>query len=167
MKCRATRLDALVIEDADATGERTLAPVAASGAVPQSGAAREAKGRRKDGTLFPLEIAFAAWRDAQGRRFRTVATRDLTQRKLADDGLATARRMELIGQLAGGVAHDFNNLLTVIAGHLELAKSRSADDFVRSSIDIALHAVETGVGFNKRLLAFARQATFLADPYEP
>ena len=80
---------------------------------------------------------------------------EMREHHQAQEALAHARRLDLIGQLAGGVAHDFNNLLAVIGGNLELAALRMADDQVEELIHDALDAVEAGASLNQRLLSFA------------
>ena len=88
-------------------------------------------------------------------------TRDLEQemreRQKTQEALSHSQRIELIGQLAGGVAHDFNNLLAVIGGNLELVTMRTADERVIDLIQDALEAVEAGASLNRRLLSFARK----------
>jgi len=50
------------------------------------GVGREVQGRRKDGSLFPLELSIAEWR-ADGRRYFTGIMRDVTERKQAEEAL--------------------------------------------------------------------------------
>ena len=49
-----------------------------------------------------------------------IHARDVTQRKQMERYLHHTRRMEAIGDLAGGIAHEFNNALTVISGNAEM-----------------------------------------------
>jgi PAS domain S-box-containing protein len=51
------------------------------------GIGREVEGRRKDGSLFPVDLAIAEGRDGRGRRFFTGVMRDITARKQAEAAL--------------------------------------------------------------------------------
>jgi nitrogen-specific signal transduction histidine kinase/CheY-like chemotaxis protein len=83
---------------------------------------------------------------------------DVTDRRLIDEQLRQAQKMEAIGQLTGGVAHDFNNLLMVIAGSLDLLESKvDADSKTARYLSTARHGVERGAKLNQQLLAFARR----------
>ena len=79
------------------------------------------------------------------------------QHKKTQSKLDQSRRLDSIGQLAGGVAHDFNNLLAVISGNLELAAPYVTHDDAKDRIAVALMAAETGSNLNQRLLSFARK----------
>ena len=83
---------------------------------------------------------------------------EIEQRKVVEDQLRQAHKMEAIGQLTGGIAHDFNNLLTVVVGHLEFAHNRVSDDPRAVAIlQVALRAAERGAALTRHLLAFARR----------
>lgn len=83
---------------------------------------------------------------------------DVTQRVVTEEQLRQAQKMEVVGQLTGGVAHDFNNLLAIILGNLQLLHERlDADPIARELVVDALWSAERGAELTHRLLAFARR----------
>jgi signal transduction histidine kinase len=69
-----------------------------------------------------------------------------------------AQKMEVVGQLAGGVAHDFNNILGVIMGYSELTMDRlGPDNALRSNLETIRLAAEHAVGLTRQLLFFSRK----------
>ncbi|MEE8334241.1 MAG: ATP-binding protein, partial [Alphaproteobacteria bacterium] len=118
----------------------------------------EFDGKRKDGSVVPIQTIMRrlVWQgeDAVQRTFL-----DLTERKRAEEQLRQAQKMEVVGQLTGGVAHDFNNLLTVVQGNLEMmAVQLKQADMVRLA-ETALKAAKRGSQLTQRLLAFSRKQT--------
>jgi hypothetical protein len=121
------------------------------------GIGREVEGRRRDGSVFPLDLAVAEFRVGAARAFAGIA-HDLTERKRLEEQLRHAQKMEAVGRLAGGVAHDFNNLLGVITGYSELAgRSLDPDHPGRRRIAEVLKAAERAAGLTRQLLAFSRK----------
>jgi signal transduction histidine kinase len=83
---------------------------------------------------------------------------DVSERKATEEHLREAQRLEVLGQLTGGVAHDFNNLLAIIIGNLQLLAERDGTDaMARELITDALWSAERGGELTHRLLAFARR----------
>ncbi len=77
----------------------------------------------------------------------------------ADDRrLSQAQRMEVVGELAGGVAHQFNNLLTTILGYGRILLDRlPADDPNRADIGEIYTSGERAAALTRQLLAFSRR----------
>jgi two-component system cell cycle sensor histidine kinase/response regulator CckA len=95
----------------------------------------------------------------QGQDATMIVIRDVSERKLLEEQLFQAQKMESIGKLAGGVAHDFNNLLSAILGFTQLAASQLAvDERVNGRyLDHIETAAERGAGLVRQLLAFSRR----------
>jgi two-component system, cell cycle sensor histidine kinase and response regulator CckA len=113
---------------------------------------------RPDGTSFPVEYVCTPLSEEGHIVGVVIAFQDVTQRKQLEQQLLQARKMEALGQLAGGVAHDFNNLLTVITGYSEmlLAETR-ADDVQREDLEEIRRAAHRAAALTRQLLAFSRQ----------
>ncbi len=86
-------------------------------------------------------------------------------REAAQAQLQQSQKMEVIGQLTGGVAHDFNNLLTAIIGNLELAIARSQDrPDVARLLGGAMRSADRGAALTQRMLAFGRRQFLRFQP---
>jgi PAS domain S-box-containing protein len=127
---------------------------------------------RKDGSRFWASVVINAIKGEDGRilGFAKI-TRDLTERRAADERAAQAQKMEAIGQLTGGVAHDFNNLLTIITGNLEtLQRNLRAPaldvERLRRSTDSAIRGARRAETLTQRLLAFSRQQPLDPKPLD-
>jgi PAS domain S-box-containing protein len=86
-----------------------------------------------------------------------ISNRDITGRKLLEERLVQAERMEAVGRLAGGVAHDFNNILAVITGHAELAAAATTDRSLQGRIERIRSAAERAAEITGQLLSLSRR----------
>jgi PAS domain S-box-containing protein len=83
---------------------------------------------------------------------------DVTQRRLLEDQLRQAQKMEAVGLLAGGVAHDFNNVLGVITGYGDLLQVDlpAGDPSHHYAAEIS-KAGRRAAALTRQLLAFSRK----------
>lgn len=88
----------------------------------------------------------------------------LAQREAALLQLHEARKMELVGQLTGGIAHDLNNMLTPIVASLELLRRHPEPARAERLIDGGLQATDRARNLVGRLLSFARRQTLKPQP---
>jgi two-component system, cell cycle sensor histidine kinase and response regulator CckA len=119
----------------------------------------EARWRRKDGAMITVRLSGRGVRDErEGAEVLEVIAEDVTERKLLEEQLRQAQKMEAVGTLAGGVAHDFNNLLTVISGYSQILMEQSAGNKqLANSIDQIFHAADRAAALTRQLLAFSRR----------
>jgi len=129
------------------------------------GIGRTVEAQRKDGTIFPMELAVGEVRIGNTHLF-TGFIRDLSARMKMEEDLRQAQKMEAVGQLTGGLAHDFNNLLTVISGNLEMLESRVAPGDESEILREAQEATELGAKLANRLLAFGRRQPLTPKPVD-
>jgi PAS domain S-box-containing protein len=120
---------------------------------------------RSDGTkLYGVENAIGIF-DAQGNltQIRGYLFDD-TKRKLLEQQLFQAQKLESLGTLAGGIAHDFNNILGIIMGHASLLERLSAEPHVISrNTEAITKAAMRGAALVRQLLTFARKTDVLIE----
>ncbi|MFW6114211.1 MAG: PAS domain-containing sensor histidine kinase [bacterium] len=78
-----------------------------SDAMHVTGQRREVLGKRKDNSLFPLEIAISKVPLCSGCVFIGIF-RDIAERRRLERQVLQAQKMESVGQLAAGIAHEIN-----------------------------------------------------------
>lgn len=131
----------------------------------------EAIGRHRDGTSFPIDLAVGVNR-LDDRRFFTAIVRDLTDRRVLQEQLFQAQKMEAVGRLAGGIAHDFNNYLTVVSCNLDLMTAALPLDYPLSAellkaIEQMRKAWQGATSLTRQLLAFSRRRPIPKECVDP
>ena len=96
--------------------------------------------------------------DYEGKKAILGIITDVTKRKILEDQLRQAQKLESLGTLAGGIAHDFNNVLGIILGYTALLEMRGSESTDLSDcVEGITKSVERGSSVVKQLLTFARK----------
>jgi len=122
-------------------------------------ARREHRVRTRGGGTRLVECSYRSHVRAQ--RHLCIA-RDITDRRLLEERLMQAEKIESVGRLAGGIAHDFNNLLTAILGYTELLLgARAESDPDRRDLEEIQRAGQRAASLTQQLLAFSRRQVLM------
>ncbi|HEX6503151.1 MAG TPA: PAS domain S-box protein [Terriglobales bacterium] len=118
----------------------------------------EAQWRRLDGKIITVRLSGRSIQEEGRISGFEMIVEDITERRLLEEQLRQAQKMEAVGQLAGGIAHDFNNLLTVIKGNSQLLLEKlHAVDSRRNGVEQIQKATDRAVSLIYQLLAFSRK----------
>ncbi|MFU8788796.1 MAG: PAS domain S-box protein [Methylobacter sp.] len=94
----------------------------------------ELEGRRKNGTLVPLDLTVAGYTVDNSLYFTSIV-RDVSLRKKREaedkthlDELAHVTRLGLMGEMASGIAHEINQPLSAIATYTQVSLNMANQD---------------------------------------
>ena len=124
----------------------------------------ESQHRRKDGSVFPVELTINHL-EFEGKEYHCTFARDITERKMVEEErermqaqLRQAQKMEAVGTLAGGIAHDFNNILQAVQGYAELLILGTAGPHPgHRELREIVRAAKRGSELTRQLLTFSRK----------
>ncbi|HEJ1054888.1 TPA: response regulator [Pseudomonas putida] len=150
--------------------ERTEVRLAVSGLFQCSHAEQlEIRLRHRDGHYH-----WFRWSARFDGNLLTAVGRDITAdreeaARQAEALMHNSERMEVVGQLAGGMGHEMNNLLSGIGGSLELLQRRLQEgrlERVEAYVDVARDAVQRAMDLTHRLIAFSRHQPLAPRPLD-
>src|SRR5690606_7279712 len=124
---------------------------------------RAVRVRSRDGTMIPAEISSRLREDGRVQSLM----RDVSDRRLLEEQLRQAQKMEAVGQLTGGIAHDLNNVLATVVANADLVRHAIPDDAaVRADLDEIRRAAHRGADMIRKLLGFSRQTALHLEPLD-
>lgn len=121
------------------------------------------------GILFALDPGTRHWTDGEVALVEEVAERTWAslQQLRAEESSRQSQKLEILGQLTGGMAHDFNNLLTVIASSVDLMRRPSLPEERRKYyLDAIAQTVDRASKLTGHLLAFARKQPLKPEVFD-
>lgn len=139
------------------------------------GIGREVMGKRKDGSVFPMDLAVGEVKLPQGILFSGIC-RDITDRKSQENELKQnneelkrtqvqliqSAKLASLGEMATGIAHELNQPLATISTNaemmLEFLESATSTEFIES-YQLILNQVDRASQIIRHLKTFGRESS--------
>lgn len=112
---------------------------------------------RPDGSVRWMQLRAVVVHNLSGKITGIHGTsQDITDRRLLEQQIFRAQRLESIGTLASGIAHDLNNVLSPIMMGVELLRMEVREKDSLGIIESITRNAQRGADMIKRILTFAR-----------
>ena len=123
---------------------------------------------RSDGVLVWICVNVEPLHDPHGAVTMLVTSfSDITASRALQEQVRQAQKMEVVGQLAGGVAHDFNNILTAMTLNLQLFEmDPQLPAALRPQLGDLQATTRRAAKLTEQLLLFARRRAMKPEPLE-
>lgn len=114
---------------------------------------------------YPVPMEISATPIVKEERIHAIqcAGRDISDRKKAEEErrlleqqVYQAQKMEAIGLLAGGIAHDFNNILAAMIGFTEMTMGKLTDPGLKDNVESILAGCFRARDLVRQILTFSR-----------
>ena len=128
----------------------------------------EIQGIDRNGRPLFIETSITLVRDGTGQpTARLSVSTDITKRKALESQVIQAQKMEVLGQLAGGVAHDFNSILMAMTLHVDMLEMDLRSNSAAVAKLVELKTMTQGAArLIGQLLLFARKHSMKPQPLE-
>lgn len=116
--------------------------------------------KTRDGQWKATAISLYKLLDEDGRVAGMAAIGvDITETQRLNEQIIKTQRMELLGQLAGGLAHDFRNILTTINGYSQIISMKTAEEKTKRMSETIFTATSRANELVQKLISFSRGDT--------
>jgi PAS domain S-box-containing protein len=116
----------------------------------QEGYSLEVRLKHKDGHWKEFE---SRCEPVKGSEYVVVISRDISDRKKAEEILLQSEKLSIVGELAAGIAHEIRNPLTTIKGFLQVYKE---GNYSRKHNDLLLSELERIEAITSEFLSLAK-----------
>jgi PAS domain S-box-containing protein len=119
----------------------------------------EVEWKRRDQRLITVRLrGRVLGTEHQRAKGLELIAEDVTERRVLEEQLRQALKIEAMGQLAGGMAHEFNNYLGIVLGYSELLlEEAGAAEGLRRKVAEIKGATQTAASLTRQLLALSRR----------
>ncbi|PZE19839.1 ATP-binding protein [Paenibacillus xerothermodurans] len=100
--------------------------------------------RHADGHWVWIESHYMPVAGDSGRAEKVILiSRDVTERKQAEEIIRDAEKLSVVGELAAGIAHEIRNPLTTLKGFVQLMRKGTSDSYYLEVMHEELNRIES------------------------